>query len=487
MRHGALVWCGWMGWCFASVFSQKAYAEDALTEAYKKEFAFLQAQKKSLQKRLSQLEQTSEQRVRQTKARILQAQGQLLQAQEQVGKLQQALQMAEQSAQKVDEQKEQRDKITERGLLALREGGLAIDENAQKHKTQEALWIEIFRRVSLLLDRQGQIRKEKSPFFLRDGTQDTGDMIHLGQIASFAISPRFEGALAPAGGGQLKVWPQDAATTAQALYKNLRPKELRLFLYENREKEALWKEQQTLYAWLDSGGSIAWVIVWLGAAGALLLLLRLLILGWATIRTPSLLQKVEDRVLRGDIEGALGIVRRCRGPVARGLETTLAHLDKPRSQVEEQFDECMLREAPKIERFGAALGVTAAVAPLLGLLGTVTGMIATFNVLTEQGAGDPKALAGGISEALITTELGLLVAIPALLLGTLLSGYASRLLGQMEWASLHLLNTLHNQATPFPETTIDREDSIDITTSQESSFDVPSKAKPYPPNVYASS
>ncbi len=487
MRHGALVWCGWMGWCFASVFSQKAYAEDALTEAYKKEFAFLQAQKKSLQKRLSQLEQTSEQRVRQTKARILQAQGQLLQAQEQVGKLQQALQMAEQSAQKVDEQKEQRDKITERGLLALREGGLAIDENAQKHKTQEALWIEIFRRVSLLLDRQGQIRKEKSPFFLRDGTQDTGDLIHLGQIASFAISPRFEGALAPAGGGQLKVWPQDAATTAQALYKNLRPKELRLFLYENREKEALWKEQQTLYAWLDSGGSIAWVIVWLGAAGALLLLLRLLILGWATIHTPSLLQKVEDRVLRGDIEGALGIVRRCRGPVARGLETTLAHLDKPRSQVEEQFDECMLREAPKIERFGAALGVTAAVAPLLGLLGTVTGMIATFNVLTEQGAGDPKALAGGISEALITTELGLLVAIPALLLGTLLSGYASRLLGQMEWASLHLLNTLHNQATPFPETTIGREDSIDITTSQESSFDVPSKAKPYPPNVYASS
>lgn len=487
MRRSALVWCGWMGWCLVFVFSQKAYAEDALTEAYKKEFAFLQAQKTSLQKRLFQLEKTSEQRLRQTKARILQAQGQLLHAQEQVGKLQQALQMAEQSAQKVDEQKEQRDKITERGLLALREGGLAIDEDAQKQKTQEALWIEIFRRVSLLLDRQGQIRKEKSRFFLRDGTQDTGDLIHLGQIASFAISPRFQGALAPAGGGQLKVWPQDAATTAQALFKNLQTKDISLFLYENREKEAQWKEQQTLYAWLDSGGSIAWVIVWLGAAGALLLLLRLLILGWATIHIPSLLYKVEERVLRGEIKEALEIVRRYRGPVARGLETTLVHLDKPRSQVEEQFDECMLREAPKIERFGTALGVTAAVAPLLGLLGTVTGMIATFNVLTEQGAGDPKALAGGISEALITTELGLLVAIPALLLGTLLSGYASRLLGQMEWASLHLLNAIQNQAASFPETTNHQEDSIDTKASKESSFDLPSHAKPYSPDAYASS
>jgi biopolymer transport protein ExbB len=80
------------------------------------------------------------------------------------------------------------------------------------------------------------------------------------------------------------------------------------------------------------------------------------------------------------------------------------------------------------------------VAPLLGLLGTVTGMIQTFDVITEFGTSDPKLLSGGIATALVTTELGLIVAIPCLLLGNLLGGWADRIKDDMEKAALRTIN-----------------------------------------------
>ena len=83
--------------------------------------------------------------------------------------------------------------------------------------------------------------------------------------------------------------------------------------------------------------------------------------------------------------------------------------------------------------------VIAAVAPLLGLLGTVTGMISTFEIITEHGTGDPKMLSGGISEALITTQLGLVVAIPMLLLGNMLKGWSEGVFGKLESTVLRLI------------------------------------------------
>ena len=86
--------------------------------------------------------------------------------------------------------------------------------------------------------------------------------------------------------------------------------------------------------------------------------------------------------------------------------------------------ESVLREVPRINRHLPLLKIIAAVAPLMGLLGTVTGMIITFQAITLFGAGDPRLMAGGISQALITTVLGLSVAIPTLLLHNLVSGRA---------------------------------------------------------------
>ncbi|MFP4225112.1 MAG: MotA/TolQ/ExbB proton channel family protein, partial [Desulfobacterales bacterium] len=92
----------------------------------------------------------------------------------------------------------------------------------------------------------------------------------------------------------------------------------------------------------------------------------------------------------------------------------------------------VLRQVPRLERFIATLSILAAVAPLLGLLGTVTGMINTFQVITLFGTGDPKLMSGGISEALVTTQLGLAVAIPIMLLHHFLERRVDKILGDIE-------------------------------------------------------
>jgi biopolymer transport protein ExbB len=88
----------------------------------------------------------------------------------------------------------------------------------------------------------------------------------------------------------------------------------------------------------------------------------------------------------------------------------------------------VLRESPRIERAQSIVKLFAAVAPLLGLLGTVTGMIATFQAITIFGTGDPKLMAGGISQALVTTVLGLIAAIPLLFMNALLSARSKTLI-----------------------------------------------------------
>lgn len=107
------------------------------------------------------------------------------------------------------------------------------------------------------------------------------------------------------------------------------------------------------------------------------------------------------------------------------------HEDNPTMDTETlelKLSEGVLKETPKLESGLTILKIIAAVAPLMGLLGTVTGMILTFQAITIFGAGDPKAMAGGISSALITTVLGLLVAIPTVLLHTIVNGRAQRII-----------------------------------------------------------
>ena len=108
----------------------------------------------------------------------------------------------------------------------------------------------------------------------------------------------------------------------------------------------------------------------------------------------------------------------------------------------------MERCRAQLNAYKSLIQTIAMAAPLAGLLGTVTGMIATFAIITEHGTGDPRMLSGGISEALITTQLGLIVAIPALLIGNILSGWSKALQGRIEQGVLVYVNTHTPRSTP---------------------------------------
>ena len=107
--------------------------------------------------------------------------------------------------------------------------------------------------------------------------------------------------------------------------------------------------------------------------------------------------------------------------------------------LELKIDEAILREVPQLEKYHSIIKVFAAVAPLLGLLGTVVGMIVTFQALTLFGTGDPKLMAGGISQALVTTMLGLIVAIPLVFLHSILTSWSTSLIEILEEQSAGLI------------------------------------------------
>ena len=161
------------------------------------------------------------------------------------------------------------------------------------------------------------------------------------------------------------------------------------------------------------GGAIGYVIIGLGIAGSLLAVGRLVVL-WLEGRA---VQRQIEHLEQPSAKNSLGRIL-----LAGQLE------DAPDTEtLELRLSEAVLNEVPRINRYLPLLKIIAAVAPLMGLLGTVTGMIVTFQAITLFGAGDPKLMAGGISQALVTTVLGLCVAIPMLLLHNLVQTRARSL------------------------------------------------------------
>ena len=141
-----------------------------------------------------------------------------------------------------------------------------------------------------------------------------------------------------------------------------------------------------------------------------------------------------------------------RGPAGEMLSAGIEHIQEPRDLVEEIMYEKILAAKLKLQSFLPFVAISASSAPLLGLLGTVTGIINTFKLITIFGSGDVKTLSGGISEALITTEFGLIVAIPSLLFHAFLSRKARGMLDQMEKAAVSLINQLtKNSVRKKPE------------------------------------
>lgn len=164
---------------------------------------------------------------------------------------------------------------------------------------------------------------------------------------------------------------------------------------------------------IDQGGVVGYVIIALGVLGLLIALERFVVLSTTSARVNGQLRAPEPAA---------------DNPLGRVLAVAAQNKRADVETLELKLGEAVFKETPKLTRSLLFLKIISVVAPLLGLLGTVTGMIVTFQAITLFGTGDPKLMAGGISQALVTTVLGLVVAIPMVLLHTLVSGRSRRIL-----------------------------------------------------------
>ncbi len=195
---------------------------------------------------------------------------------------------------------------------------------------------------------------------------------------------------------------------------------------------ALLVQTPNLRERINQGGWIGFIILGLGAVALMIALQRFISL---TITNRGINRQLKQK--QADRKNPLGrIVSVYSEAATRDIETLALKLD-----------EAILREVPMIERGLITLAVLAAIAPMLGLLGTVSGMIETFQSITLFGTGDPKLMSGGISQALVTTELGLAVAIPILLIHSALSAKSNRLIHILDEESTALVAKSAEQVT----------------------------------------
>jgi biopolymer transport protein ExbB len=163
-----------------------------------------------------------------------------------------------------------------------------------------------------------------------------------------------------------------------------------------------------------AGGPLMWPIILCSIAAAAIVLERLWTLQDRRVLPRELTQKVWQLIESNQINDKVIQALEQNSPLGRVLAAGLANRHRPREVIMERLEDTGRHVIHELERFLNTLGTIAAITPLLGLLGTVTGIIKAFNAIQAGGMGDPRALSGGIAEALITTAAGLVVAIPAL-------------------------------------------------------------------------
>lgn len=200
---------------------------------------------------------------------------------------------------------------------------------------------------------------------------------------------------------------------------------------------------RSLRTHIAQGGPIGIVILLLGAAAWVVIALKWLELRRIRRGGPAWLRDILDAVAAKDTDAAVRHARAVGGPIGDLIETGIRNAGAAREVQEELLHERILQARPRLERWLPFLAVVASSAPLLGLLGTITGLMKTFQAMQESGTGDVSVLSSGIAEALVTTEFGLYVAIPALVVHALLSRKARGVGADMEHLALAFLNGLH--------------------------------------------
>jgi len=197
---------------------------------------------------------------------------------------------------------------------------------------------------------------------------------------------------------------------------------------------------------LAKGGFFMFPLVICSILAVAIFVERFLYLKRIRIDSESLMTRIREVIEAGKVELAIHTCKRADTPLSRILLAGIKNFNKDTETIKASIEQASLKELPDLEKFVPALGTIAQIAPLIGFLGTVTGMIKSFNVVANQGLGnDPKALAGGIAEALITTATGLIIAIPAFVLYNYLINRIDNFLLEIERRSIEVINILDKE------------------------------------------
>lgn len=201
-----------------------------------------------------------------------------------------------------------------------------------------------------------------------------------------------------------------------------------------------------MWEFMQKGGPIMWPILLCSVFAFAIVIERLVSLQREQIDTKTFMEQISRSLKRNKIMEALELCDRTTGPIAKILKAGILKHDRPRQEVRESIEDAAIHEVPRLERNLPVLATIAHVSPLLGLLGTVTGMVEAFQVIQAKASSvnpvNPGDLAGGIWEALLTTVFGLCVAIPTFVTYNYLVSRVDGFVLDMERSATDLMNIL---------------------------------------------
>lgn len=206
----------------------------------------------------------------------------------------------------------------------------------------------------------------------------------------------------------------------------------------------------TLVDYYVKGGMTMHPMLLCSILGLIIIIERGIVLHRIKLNTAQVFGAVRERLIHRDLKGAIEVCDQYQGPIADTLRAGLLRYGKPASEIEKAIESVALHELSKLERGLWILASVANIAPLFGFLGTVTGMISAFSALAEVGLGNPKAVAAGISEALITTAFGLFIALPVQAAYNYFTSRIGTFALDMETSSAMLLETFNEIEEQHP-------------------------------------
>ncbi len=207
----------------------------------------------------------------------------------------------------------------------------------------------------------------------------------------------------------------------------------------------------TLSTYFAQGGWVMYGLLVFSIISVMVMIERAWVLWKSGTNVASLVAKIRKAlVAKKSVKDAIAVCESSKSPVASVLKAGLAKFGKSKEEVEKAIETAVIFETSRLEKWLAVLATTANVAPLLGFLGTVTGMIESFDALAKAGLSNPGLVAAGIKEALITTAAGLIVAIPTQLAYNFFMGKVNKIIRDIEIGVNALLETFADLEATMP-------------------------------------